>query len=155
MDETKSGARFFLSKLGLKFLALLLGIMSWYLIQDAIRVESAQRKATLEARPHKATAAAVLHLERLPITALSRPGAWDWQIEPAVASVWLEGPAAELARLEKSSVRLFVDGTLITPAGECVMLPVKVHLPAEVRLKTESDPVLVRVAVRPALKGGP
>lgn len=156
MVETPNRGRYVLSKLGLKLLALLLGAMSWYLIQDAIRIESAQRKATLDSKPHKNLATSVLHLQNQPILVLSRPGVWEWFLDPPVAaSVWIEGKDAELERVEVGSVRLFVDGSVITHPGEYAMLPVRVYLPAELRLKVETDPVLVRVAVKPAVKGGP
>jgi hypothetical protein len=156
MVDTPSRGRHTLSKLGLKILALLLGAMSWYLIQDASRIESAQRKATLETKPRKGAALSVLHLQNLPILVLSRPGVWEWFLDPPVAaSVWIEGTVAELDRVEIGAVRLFVDGSVITHPGEFAMLPVRVYLPAELRVKVETDPVLVRVAVKPALKGGP
>jgi hypothetical protein len=156
MLDTQKRRRHILSKLGLKLLALLLGAMSWYLIQDAIRIESAQRKATLAPRPQKGATTSVLHLQNQPILALSRPGVWEWFLDPPVAaSVWIEGTDEELSHLEIGTVRLFVDGSVITHPGEYAMLPVRVYLPADMRLKVETDPVLVRVAVKPALKGGP
>ncbi len=156
MDEAPNRGRHVMSKLGLKFLALLLGAMAWYLIQDAIRIESAQRKATREPKAQKGVATSVLHLQNQPILVLSRPGVWEWFLDPPMAaSVWIEGPASELDRVEVAAVRLFVDGSVITHPGEYAMLPVRVHLPADLRLKVETDPVLVRVAVKPALKGGP
>ncbi len=157
MVEPSSRGRSTLSKLGLKILALLLGAMSWYLIQDAIRIESAQRKATLAPMLRKGgTTSSVMHLQDQPILVLSRPGAWEWFLEPQVAaSVWIEGTDAELERLEIGTVRLFVDGSVITHPGEQAMLPIRVYLPADLRLKVETDPVLVRVAVKPAVKGGP
>ena len=156
MVETPSRSRVILGKLGLKLLALLLGIMAWYLIQDAIRIESAQRhQVAFESMPAKPAVSAVILLPPLPIMVLSRPGVWEWHVDPPAAAVWLEGPSTELDRLEKSAVRLFVDGTVISQPGEYAMLPVKVHLPPDVRLKAETDPVLVRVALKPALKGGP
>jgi hypothetical protein len=156
MSDTPNSGRRVLGKLGLKLLALLLGAMSWYLIQDAIRIESAQRKATLEPKPQKGATTSVLHLQNQPVLVLSRPGVWEWFLDPPVAaSVWIEGTDVELKQLEIGTVRLFVDGSVITHPGEYAMLPVRVYLPADLRLKVETDPVLVRVAVKPALKGGP
>ncbi len=144
-----------MSKPGLKFLALLLGVMAWYLIQDAIRIESVQLQASLDSKPVKASPVSVLRLDRLPVSVLAPPGAWECQVSPAFASVWLEGATAELDRIEKSGLRLFVDGVVIAHAGESVMLPVKAHLPAEVRVKAQVEPMLVEVSVKPSLKGGP
>ena len=153
--EPLNNDSFLFGKLGLKLLALLLGIMAWYLIQDAIRIESVGRESTREAKPGKVSPVSVLRLDRLPVTVLTPPGAWEWQVSPAHATVWLEGPANELDRIEKSALRLFVDGVVIAHAGESVMLPVKTHLPAEARVKVQAEPMLVEVSVKPAVKGGP
>jgi hypothetical protein len=153
---TPSGPRRFLfPKLGLKLLAVLLGVMAWYLIQDAIRLEAAQRKASFEPRHPAAATNSAVRLERLPVTVLSRPGVWDWRLDPpVVASVWIEGSDADLNRLELTTVRVFVDGSVITQPGEYAM-PVRVYLSGDVKLKTATDPALVRVTFKPAVKGGP
>ncbi len=147
--------RFLFPKLGLKLLAVLLGVMTWYLIQDAIRIETAQRKATIEPRRPVAATNSVKRLERLPIVVLGRPGAWEWRVEPAVvATVWLEGSAADFDRVDLTSVRVFVDGTVIMQAGD-ISMPVRVFLPGDVRLKTVTDPERVRVSFKPVAKGVP
>lgn len=148
------GLRIF-RRFGLKLLALLLGAMSWYLIQDAIRLESAQRKATFEPPASRVSTNSVLHLENVPITVLTRPGPWDWGLDTRlVKSVWIEGTAEALNRIEISTVRAFVDGSVIQQPGEYAM-PVRVYLPLDSQVKAATDPALVRVSVKPALKGGP
>jgi hypothetical protein len=86
---------------------------------------------------------------------LTRPGASDWSLDtPMAKSIWIEGAAEALNRIEISTVRAFVDGSVIQQAGEYAM-PVRVYLPLDLQLKAATDPALVRVAVKPALKGGP
>jgi hypothetical protein len=152
MMPEPAGKRFVFPKLGLKILAVFLGVMAWYLIQDAIRLEG---KATIAPQPREASTNSVVHLEALPVTVLARPGTWNWRVDPpVVASVWLEGSREDLNRVELTTVRAFVDGSVIQQPGEYVM-PVRVFLPGDVRLKTATDPALIRVSFKPAEKGGP
>jgi len=144
-----------IGKLGMKFLALLLGMMAWYLIQDAIRIESVRRQSTLEPKPGKPVSMSVLRLDRLPVTVLGPTGAWEWKVSPAFATVWMEGTEAALERIEKSAVRLFVDGVVMAQDGETALLPVKAHLPAEVRVKVQMEPMRVEVSVKAVGKGEP
>jgi len=163
--------------ISLKLLALLLGIMAWYLIQDAIRVDTVRRQAAAEPRLDPPAGLATRRLDRLPIHVLAPPGARDWRVAPATASVWLEGhPAdvarvdrsgvrptasvwleghpADVARVDRSGVRLFVDGALLTDsAGESVMLPVRTHVTPDARVKAQAEPMLVEVSVRHPEKG--
>ncbi len=140
--------------ISLKLLALLLGIMAWYLIQDAIRVDTVRRQAAAEPRLDPPAGLATRRLDRLPIHVLAPPGARDWRVAPATASVWLEGHPADVARVDRSGVRLFVDGALLTDsAGESVMLPVRTHVTPDARVKAQAEPMLVEVSVRPPEKG--
>jgi len=140
--------------ISLKLLALLLGIMAWYLIQDAIRVDTVRRQAAAEPRPDPPAGLATRRLDRLPIHVLAPPGARDWRVAPATASVWLEGHPADVARVDRSGVRLFVDGALLTDsAGESVMLPVRTHVTPDARVKAQAEPMLVEVSVRHPEKG--
>jgi len=140
--------------ISLKLLALLLGIMAWYLIQDAIRVDTVRRQAAAEPRLDPPAGLATRRLDRLPIHVLAPPGARDWRVAPATASVWLEGHPADVARVDRSGVRLFVDGALLTDsAGESVMLPVRTHVTPDARVKAQAEPMLVEVSVRHPEKG--
>lgn len=155
MAETTQRNRTILSKLGLKILAFLLGIMSWYLIQDAIRIENSQRKAPFVSRPATASTNSVVRLVNLPVTVLSKPGLWEWRLDPqVVSSVWLEGDESDLHRVDVSTVRVFVDGSVIAQPGDYAM-PVRVYLPSDLGVKAVTDPALVRLTIKPALKGSP
>lgn len=143
--------RFQFPKLGLKLLALLLGIMSWYLIQDAIRLEGAAVRRTARA---PVVTNSVMRLENVPVSVLVRPGAWDWRLEPPAVSVLLEGADDDLNRLDLTTVRAFVDGSAVSREGEYAM-HVRVYAPGEARLKSAADPALVRVSFRPVVKGAP
>lgn len=155
MVETNQQNRTVLSKLGLKVLALLLGIMSWYLIQDAIRIEDSQRKTPFVPRPTTASTNSVVRLENLPVTVLSKPGLWEWRLDPpVVSSVWLEGVDSDLHRVNVSAIRVFVDGSVIAQPGDYAM-PVRVYLPSDLGVRAVTDPALVRLTIKPALKGSP
>jgi hypothetical protein len=128
--------------------------MAWYLIQDAIRLETAQRQASLEPRRSAAATNSVVRLEQLPITVLCRPGIWEWRLDtPLASSVLLEGSEADLDRVDLTTLRVFVDGSVMAQPGEYAM-PVRVYLPGDLRIRTATDPALVRVMFKPAVKGG-